>query len=59
MNRKTFTADALARRLKIHPRTVYKWCAKGLPYIQPRLGPRRFDMAVVKLWMQSEEVRNG
>jgi excisionase family DNA binding protein len=57
MAKQTYTADGIAQRYGVHPRTVYKWCTKGLPYVQPRLGPRRFNLQTVQRWLQHEEVR--
>jgi len=59
MAKQTYTADGIAQRYGVHPRTVYKWCDKGMPYIVPRIGPRRFDAQAVQRWLQHEEVRIG
>jgi len=59
MAKQTYSVERIALHYGVHPRTVYKWCDKGMPYIVPRIGPRRFDAQAVQLWLQHEEVRTG
>lgn len=48
-------ADELAKRLRVTPRTIYRWKADGMPYVQPG-GPKGkllFDEHAVREWAAS------
>ena len=41
-----------AALFSVHPRTVSRWIAAGMPTLRPSPGVLRFDVAECKNWMR-------
>lgn len=50
------TADELATRLKVTTRTLHRWKAAGMPFVQPggHKGKLLFDEAAVREWAATQ-----
>lgn len=50
---RTYTTMELAKRLKVHPRTVQQWSREGLPYI-PDSKPKLFKGEEIKEYFKNK-----
>lgn len=46
---------AIAKKFNVTTQTIYRWIAKGMPYIQLANGKRGYKMEDINKWMLGEK----